>query len=264
MVTIKDVMIVMEKFAPISLAEDWDNCGLLVGDEKSTVRKLLIALEPSMIVIDDAINHDVDLIVTHHPLMLSKINRITTSTLEGQKLFKLIKNNIGLYAAHTNLDKAELGLNQYLSDSIGLINSRVLSKVQGESSELVGLGRIGELETEMTLENLGKRIQVLLDLDYLQYVGDKNRLVKKVALVTGSGLSELGKAISEGVDVFITGDIKYHNALYAKEMGVALIDGTHFGTENIVIKLLDNVLKKNFRHIEIILDTKSNNPIKNL
>lgn len=264
MVTLKDFMAVMDAFAPTNLAEDWDNCGLLVGDETKEIKKILIALEPSMLVIDDAIQNRVDLIVTHHPLMLNKINRITTKSLEGQKIMKLIKNDISLYAAHTNLDKAPLGLNQYLAEFIGLKNIEVLSPIPNEFNKVAGLGRIGDLELGLSLEELGRKIKSVLKLENLQFVGEKNKKVKKVALVTGSGLSELNKAIVEGADVFITGDLKYHNALYAKEMGIAILDATHFGSENIVITLLGNVLKQQFEHIEILLDTKSNNPIKNL
>ena len=257
-------MTVMERIAPINLAEDWDNCGLLVGDESKKVKKILITLEPTMMMIDEAIQNNVDLIIAHHPLMLNKINRITTSTLEGKKLIKLIRHEIGLYSAHTNLDKAPLGLNHYLAEIVGMVNSKPLTPIQGETDDSVGLGRIGELESEISLKALGKKLMTLLDIDSLQYVGDENKSIKKIALVTGSGLSELNQAIQEGADLFITGDIKYHGALYAKEMGMSLIDATHFGSENIVIKLLNNVLKEHFQHIEILLDTKSSNPIKNL
>lgn len=262
MVKIKDVMDIIEGLAPTYLAEDWDNCGLLVGDDTKEVNKIMVALEPSMMVINEAIQNKVDLLITHHPLMLSKINKITTASVEGKKLLKLIENNMGLYAAHTNLDKAPKGLNHYLAEAISLKNSKVLSPIPGEVNDKAGLGRIGDLETALTLEELGKKLQEILALKGLDYVGEKDRLVKKAALVTGSGLSELDKAIKQGADVFITGDIKYHNAVYAKEMGIALIDVTHFGSENLVVTLLGNVLNKQLQHIEILLDCKSYNPIE--
>lgn len=264
MAIIRDIMDLMEGFAPISLAESWDNCGLLVGDESKEVKKILVALEPSMATIDYAIEKNVDLLLTHHPLMLSKINRITAHDLEGQKLIKLINNHIDLYAAHTNLDKAPLGLNHFFATALGLNHIKVLSPISSDPFETSGLGRVGELEKAMTLEDFGKKVQDILNINYIQFVGDKKQLVKKIALVTGSGLSELDKAISNGADVFITGDIKYHNALYAKEIGIALIDATHFGSENIVVKLLGDILKNQVEHVEVIFDKYSSNPIENL
>ncbi|PKM95455.1 MAG: Nif3-like dinuclear metal center hexameric protein [Firmicutes bacterium HGW-Firmicutes-1] len=272
---IKDIMNIVEELAPIYLAEAWDNCGLLVGDERKEVKKLLVALEPSMENIDNAVKNDVDLIVTHHPLMMNKINKITSTTVEGEKLMKLIKNEIGLYCAHTNLDKAQEGLNFYLGKQLKLADIQVLS-IEKSYEQLnvnndqefsidyntMGLGVIGSLKEKLTLAQFSKDIQKLLKLDYIHYVGDKGRMIKKVAIVTGSGFSELDKAIIKGADVFITGDIKYHNAQYAKEAGIALIDATHFGSENIVVELLGNIFNNKLSDVEILLDYTAKNPIQ--
>lgn len=274
-IIIKDIIKIIEELAPLYLAETWDNCGLLVGDEKKAVKKLLVALEPSMEVIDEAIEKNIDLIVTHHPLMLNKINKITTNTIEGEKLIKLIRHEVALYSAHTNLDKAPEGLNFYLGKRLRLLDSRVLSidnstaKINSDNSssiclenKIMGLGVIGTLEEALTLEKLSENVQELLKLNYIHFVGDKGRIIKKVAIVTGSGFSELENAILQDADVFITGDIKYHNAQYANEIGIALIDATHFGSENIVVELLGNIFSKKLDDVEIFLDHKAKNPIQ--
>ncbi|PKM52362.1 MAG: Nif3-like dinuclear metal center hexameric protein [Firmicutes bacterium HGW-Firmicutes-7] len=269
---IKDIMAIIEELAPIHLAEAWDNCGLLVGDEKKEVKRLLIALEPSMEVIDEAVEKGIDLIVTHHPLMLNKLNKIISNNVEGRKLIKLIKNDIGLYSAHTNLDKAPNGLNFYLGRLLKLLDIKVLSPSSGENmhhynngleNHLMGLGVIGLLEKELTLEKLSKAVQRILGLEYIHFVGDKERVIRTVAIVTGSGISELDKAIIKGAEVLITGDIKYHNAQYANEVGISLIDATHFGSENIVVKLLGDIFSKKLKdEVEVLLDQKAQNPIQ--
>ena len=262
-VTVKDVMKIIEEFAPSQIAAEWDNCGLLVGDEKKAVKRILVALEPSQAVIEEAIKRKVEMLITHHPLMFHKINRITTSTKEGEKLILLIQNGISLFAAHTNLDQVSEGLNGQIVNLLEIENSQVLTKTKDmEGYQDIGFGRIGFLKKEQSLLTFLQFVKEKLKLEHIQYVGDLEKVIKKVAVVTGSGMSELDQAILEGADVLLTGDIKYHDAQYAKEAGISLVDGTHFSTEEIVKKLLYELLSSKLSDVEIILDEGEDNPLK--
>lgn len=262
-VTVLDVMRIMEEFAPSEIAAQWDNCGLLVGDERQEIKRILIALEPSQTVIEEAIEKKVQLLITHHPMMLNKINRITTSTKEGEKLISLVQNKISLFAAHTNLDQVPQGLNGQITKLLELENSRILTKTNMmEGDHEIGFGRIGYLKKEESLLDFLQMVKEKLKLDHLQYVGDLDVRIRKVAVVTGSGMGELDQAILEGADVLLTGDIKYHSARYAKEAGIALVDGTHFSTENIVRGLLYELLSSKLTDVEILLDEIDDNPLK--
>lgn len=255
-----EVIKVIEEFAPSRLAEPWDNCGLLVGDMQQEVDKILVALDPTVDIVNYAIENNVDMIITHHPIMMDKINKVTSSTIEGQKIINLLKNNISLFAAHTNLDRTIGGINDTFARQIGLSQVEILDI--DNLHNLFSYVRVGLLETPLTLKEYAIKIKDILNLSYIHTVGDNNKIIKKVAIVCGSGTSQLEKAISVGADVFVTGDVKYHVAQYAKEIGICLIDATHFGTENIVVKLLGQVLNEKIEGVEIILDNQLQNPIQ--
>ncbi len=261
MVRVKDITAMIEEIAPLRLAEEWDNCGLILGNEEAKVDKVLISLEATEEVVQYAVDNKIDMIITHHPLIFSKINRITNKTVEGRKILKLISKNINLYSAHTNLDKAKNGLNQLFAEKLNLQKICILDK-DADREYKTGFGRIGEMKKTLTLGRLMEELKEILDISSISYVGDLKLPVKKVAIVTGSGISELENAIEDKVDVLITGDIKYHSALYAKENKVALIDAGHFHSEKIVTELIKRILSPIEDKIEILQDTFSKNPIE--
>ncbi len=236
----------MNEIAPEYLGVSWDNIGLLVGNNKSIIKKVLIALDATDSVIDEAIENKIDLIITHHPLMINHIKRVTNETLNG-KLYKLIQNNIGLYSAHTNFDSATNGINDILVKLFGIKDVKVLdvtytSNENGENKDY-GLGRIGVLEEETTLLEYAKLVKEKLGLSTINVVGDLNRKIKKVALCSGNGSSFFEKAAQLKADVYISGDVKYHDALKALEMSMCWIDGTHYATENIAMPILKQYLE---------------------
>lgn len=242
-----DIIECMNEIAPICLAESWDNVGLLVGDKNSTVKKILVALDALNPVIDEAIAIGADLIITHHPIFLKGLSKINSDTLEG-KIYKLIKNNISVYSAHTNFDCAEGGTNDILAKLLSLQNIEILEQTYtinvGSQTKIYGIGRIGLLDKQITLLEFSKFVKQKLGLDNLNIVGDLSKPIKKVALCTGSGSEYLNTAIAKKADVYISGDIKYHIANDAKEIGIALIDGTHYATENIAMPVLKDYLQQ--------------------
>ncbi|MBP3915971.1 Nif3-like dinuclear metal center hexameric protein [Clostridium sp.] len=246
---VNDIIREMEKIAPTFLKEDFDNVGLMVGDREKSVKKILLALDCTLKVIEEAKRENVDLIITHHPLIFRKPSNITTDTLQGKKIIELIKNDISLYSSHTNLDSVENGLNHTIVSMLGFENSKILEKNKREES--AGLGRIVKFQEVITLEELVEKVKKSLKINNLRVVkGNDN--ISKIAIINGSGQDFIGKAVNLGVDTIITGDTTYHFASDYKEMGINIIDVGHFGSEQIVFFNVMEKLKEKFEDIDFI------------
>lgn len=256
----------MNELAPEYLAEDWDNVGLLVGNKYSTVKKVLVALDCINSVIDEAIQIGANLIVTHHPLIFKSIKKINSDTLNG-RIYKLIQNNINLYSAHTNFDITEGGTNDILANKLGLKNIEILD-ITNEGSKQYGIGRIGVLDKDITFLEYAKSIKQILNLPSMNIIGDINKKIKKVALCTGSGSEYLVKAYDKCADLYISGDVKFHDAQKAQELGICWIDATHYASENIAMPILAQYLQKqsqlNNWQIEIFVSNINGQPFKNI
>jgi len=254
---LKDVISKLESEYPITLKESWDNCGLMVGNLDSIVSKVLITLDVTDSVIDEAIKKETELIISHHPLIFKPLKNITTDTKLGEKIHKLIHNNISVYSMHTNLDIAEGGLNDYI---FKLLNVKDIKKISDEEygNEFV---RYGKLDDEYSLDEFVCLVKKKLKLKNLSVISNKmSKKIKKVAVCTGSGGSFISVAQKLGVDCYITGDIKYHEALSCIEDNFTVIDAGHFGTEIIVMDLLQDFLKDKLR-VEVLKSNKNTNPI---
>ncbi len=237
----RDIMWLMEDLAPTSYAEEWDNPGLNVGDPDAEISKILIALDATEAVIDEAVEKGANLIITHHPLLFNAIKKINYDKPDGRKIMKLIKNNIGQFAAHTNLDIAKGGTNDRLADIIGLKDVKPLIAGPDEGT---GMGRYGVIDEDITMGMLAVRIKEALDLDAVRVTGNMSRKVKKIGLCTGSGAEFISEAARLKCDVFVTSDVKYPAAMEALESGISVIDATHYATENIIVPVLAAYLKK--------------------
>ena len=250
-IRVKDIVAYMESFAPSLLKEDYDNVGLLVGNFEEKVTKVLVGLEVTHELIEEAIAEKCNLILVHHPLIFKPIYRMIEGEPLGDKLIKLVRHHISLYVAHTNLDKTSGGLNDFLA-----------KKLQLSQIETATFIRTGQVKKQ-NLENFIDHAKEVLGLEYVAYVGNLKQTVEKVGLCTGSGMSLLKEAIEAKVHVFLTGDIKYHEALDALEQGICLIDAGHFGTEVIVKELFEEKLKEGFgNQLEVYSFQGEKNPIQ--
>jgi dinuclear metal center YbgI/SA1388 family protein len=250
-ICVADIVRLVEKIAPPVLAESWDNCGLQVGDRKWPVKKVWVALDPLSCVIDAAVGQDVDLIITHHPLIFKPLYNIDLERPEGQIIATALNKRMAIYAAHTNLDSAAEGINAVLARKIGL--DRLIPLVPAESSHLsvepvssttspMGMGRIGRLNPSMTVAELAQRIKRQLRIVNVKVAGRADMLVGKVAVCSGSGGGLLDNFLASEAEVFVTGDIRYHDARTVEDAGRALIDMGHFASEHIMIDALCNLL----------------------
>lgn len=236
----KDIIKQLETIAPVHYAEKLDNVGLIVGDEEQEVHKVLIALDPSTEVIEQAIEQQCDMIITHHPLIFSPMKKITNNDFIGKRILSMMNNSIVYYAMHTNMDIAIMA--DESATMIGLKDTVPLEQV--DSSDLqVGIGRFGNLTREMSLLELAKEVKKQFHLEDVRVVGDLKRDIRTVAISTGSGEDFIENAILMGADVLITGDIRHHKALDAIERNLSIIDAGHYGTERFMVEWLAAHLK---------------------
>lgn len=319
-ITVKDIIKIMNKIAPVEFAESWDNPGLQVGNPNRNVNSILIALDVTIDVVKEAISKNVNMIITHHPLLFKSLKCIDTSTEKGQIIELLISNNIAAFAAHTNLDTVENGVNDALASVLNLKNCKgmvpgyihklyklvvtieekyeklvkdklnfnkiiyinknnkkylnleftgkqeeiykakkeILKHINDATFECYELqfdakqemmGRIGSLEKELTAKDALKYIKEKLQLKVLKYAGNTNKMVKTIGVLGGSGVGFAKFAQKNGVDLYLTADLKYHDAQDAAGSGLLIVDGGHFYTENVIVKPLAKILKSEFKKL---------------
>ena len=251
MAKVIDVLNYLESIAPSSMAEEWDNVGLLCGRKEKQVRRVLVALDPFRNVIDEAIAQQTDLIVTHHPLIFrEKIMAVNEETETGRCLLTLMENGIAAINAHTNLDMAPGGVNDTLAAVLGLREIRNVEPV-GYSAELgeYGLLRMGTV-AEQSLETFLAQVKKNLKCDGLRYVNG-GKPVCNVAVGGGSCASEMHQVLRAGCDTFVTADVKYNQFRSAYEAGLNMIDAGHFHTENPVVAVLAEKLQAKFPEVEV-------------
>lgn len=250
---------IMESFCPLDIAEDWDNCGIQVNCRNNRVNKVLVSLEITNSVIDEAIEEKVDLILTHHPLLFSGIRNIDHNKVIGNYIYRLIQEDISVYACHTNFDKLEGGNNDYIGSLLELNNIRVFEQNNG-------FCRKGDTPFETTLmEVIHKAAEAFnIDQKHFRYVGDPTRPIETIGWCSGAGAEFINDAFKEGCDLFITGDLKYHDAQNAKEMGICVLDAGHYGSEKIFTENMAEILKNHceYEDIEIIQSMCNINPFE--
>jgi len=244
MVSVQEVMDIMEELAPRAYAEAWDNPGLLVGSPAQETARIVVCLDVSDAVVQFAVENDAHLIVSHHPMIFHAMKQIHTDTPLGGRIAELLKYDIAVFAAHTNLDIAEGGVNDVLAKAVGLEKlTHFVVEGQDESGESYSLGRVGELAEPMTIATFAAQVRDALPTAHVRYVSAGARPVQRVALCSGSGAEYIARAAAMGADAYLTGDVRYHDAQHAVELGLHVIDAGHFGTEFPVVAVLKKKLE---------------------
>ena len=360
----KEIFNMMEKWAPQHLAYDWDNVGLQIGSERQKTTKVITSLDVTEKVVDEAIDKGANLIIAHHPLFFKVTKQINMDEWKGELIQKIVKNDISIYATHTNFDIANGGMNDILCDKLSIQKREIIEKTYSEKlfklivyvpeddvetvhqalgdagaghignyshcafkspgvgtfkpeegtnpyiggindqtfvnefklemvlkgteiSQIIsvlknvhpyeevaydliqlnndgpefGLGRIGNLEISMSLQSLISKIKSLFNPNQLRYVGDLNKEIKKVAIIAGSGEKFIEKVIKKGADVFITGDVTFHQAQEAAEMGLAIIDPGHY-VEEVIKESIQQYLQKHFPSVTFLSSSINTDPFQ--
>ena len=247
MATVNDIYAQLCALAPLELQMDFDNSGFLLGHGGQTVRKALLALDVTTEVVDEAIALGAELIISHHPVIFNAVKAITDGSPDGAKLLRLIENRVAVISMHTNLDIAQGGVNDVLLAALGASSEGALDKD--------GCGRVGALKEAMPMPEFMSLCKVALGTGGLRYY-DSGRAVRQIAVMGGSGGDCVRDAFNLGCDTYVTADIKYHQFLEAKELGLNLIDADHFGTENPVIPTLADLLSAHFDDVQFIVSKR--------
>ena len=243
MSTVKDVYSFLDNVAPFSTSAPWDNTGLLVGNENSEVKKVMLSLDVTAEVIEQAIKENVDLVITHHPLIFESVKSVTADTL----LYNAVTSGISFISSHTCLDIAKDGVNDCLAKTVGLKNLKTVE-------ENVFL-KIGGIE-EKTEDEFVSLLKEKLSCNVLYNSTGNN--IKRVAFCSGSGGDLFALAKECGADALLTGEAKYHEFLDASFNNITIFACGHFETEIIVIDTLKEKLEKEFKNIEFLKANQKN------
>ena len=234
---LKEIAECIEQSFPKFFAMERDNVCILVGDENKEINKILVCCDVDESVVKEAAQKGADLIISHHPLMFFPINHLNEDNPEQRTLRLLIKNDICLYTAHTNLDVGLGGINDYMAELLGLVDTEVIDYVCDYEGKKHGYGRFSVLREDMTLREILRKCREVFNLDGCRYVGELDDKIRTVAINTGGGAGIMDLCFALKADLFITGDVKYNPARDAYERGMDVIDIAHYDTEKITMDL---------------------------
>jgi dinuclear metal center YbgI/SA1388 family protein len=276
--TVAKIIQIMDQLAPPLLAEEWDNVGLQIGDPRQPAGRIWVALDPSPEVVKAACQKKVDLLVTHHPLIFRPLTSIDFETPGGSIIQMATHHQLAIFSAHSNLDIVQDGVNDVLAQRLGLRNLAVLQPIQarerakenmtsltGDETEF-GIGRIGTLTRAGSLKSLVTMVKKRLKLDFVKVSGDLEMKVTRVAICSGSGSSLMQAFLSSKAQVYISGDIHYHNAREAETANRGIIDIGHFPSEHLMVEVLaqqlENIISKAGIEAEIMACTIEKDPFR--
>lgn len=259
-----NIVDILSGLSPEKYACDWDNVGLLVGRKNHDIKKILVALDASKEVIDYGVKNKVDMLVTHHPMIFSSVKQVNEDNLTGEKILTLAENGICYYAMHTNFD-AVGGMAQLAagSDYMNLSDVTPIELCDNEDKE--GMGRYGKLPSPMTARQVCAYVKEKFHLDFVLLYQEKNqckRVFDRIAIMPGAGKSEMQMVHERGYDLYLTGDFGHHSGMDAIDMGMTIIDATHYGLEHIFIDYIASYLREHVTSEVKVLSVDTGCPIK--
>lgn len=252
--TCKEFIPFLEVMAPKKYAAGWDNVGLLLGREDKEIHKIMIAVDATDAVIDQAIRAGVDLLLTHHPMIFKPLNRICSNHFIGKRALNLLQEDICYYAMHTNFDV--MGMADCAAEKIHLQNSQVLEVTFEDVKEKEGYGRYGQLPREMSLLECANMVKDAFGLENVIVYGEPERRLETAAISPGSVKSVVSFAVNAGVDVLISGDVDHHTGIDLLEQGVAVIDAGHYGLEYIFVEYMKKYIESKLPSMIIETEVK--------
>lgn len=256
---VSDLVAFLEAFAPPSLAEDWDNVGLILGRLSDPVAKVMTCLTLTPDVAAEALQQEADCIVTHHPVLFRPVQQLTSATAEGAMLLDLMRGAVAVYSPHTSFDSAPAGINQQLAEQLGAHSVRPL-RPRDDNLEL-GAGRYGDLAAPVRLDDFAQRVRKLLPAPHLQAVGDAGQSVRRVAVACGAAAEFMTDAVRCECDVLVTGEARFHECLQARTLDIALIVAGHYATERPAVESLAEVLQQRFSQLHVWASAVERDPI---
>lgn len=281
----------LEKIFPLELAESWDNVGLLLGDRRREIKRVLACLTIDRAVVDEAVAAGVDCVVSHHPFPFRAAKRWTFDTTDGEILSKLLGAQIAVYSPHTAHDSALFGINRQLAAGLGLRDVRPLipgtlaatqdaldglapsvaeevahdfasGDAKTASAPLLGTGRIGRFEKSRSFAQLIEQVKDMLQISTLAAVGDDQKPIRNVAIGCGAADDFIGNAADAGADALLLGEARFHACLEARARGLGLILAGHYATERFAACILADRIARKFPELSVKASAKESDPIR--
>lgn len=240
---LKEIISYLETLSPVSYAEDWDNVGLLLGDDEQEIQHIMIALDATDDVVEQAIEQNADLLLTHHPMIFQARKQINTHSMIGRRIWKLATHRISCYAMHTNFD-IKGGMAELAAARLGLLDTMPLQVTVQENGTLEGIGRVGILPKTMKVSEVAQVVKEKFALENVTIYGDVQKNVSRIAISPGSGKSEVRFALEAEAELLITGDIGHHEGIDAVDEGLIIMDATHYGLEHIFVEYMADYLNQ--------------------
>ena len=254
---VSEIYTYIDSFAPFSAQEKWDNSGLLTGSMNKKVSKVLVTLDITNEVADEAAEIGAELIIAHHPVIFKPLYSLS----ENEPSCKLLKSGISAICVHTPYDVAEGGMSDILMNLVGFEKSEGILEITGQRNKSYGFGTIGVASQEYQADELAKKLKNILGCTVVRYT-DGGKPIKKAAFCTGSGGNLIEAALNQGADAYITSEVKHDQWLLAKQRGISVFDCGHFHTENIGMIRLCKMLAADFSNIEFVMSEVNKDPVK--
>lgn len=260
--TVQDIVQAIETVAPKPLQESYDNSGMQVGCLSAEVDSALLCIDITEAVIDEAIEAGIKLVISHHPLIFQGIKSLTGKSYIERAIIKALKHDIVLYSAHTNLDNAENGVNFAIADKLNLKNVSILEQ-KPNVGVVAGAGIIGSLAAPMEYLDFLNCLKTTFHCGGIQYSMPLGRKVERVAICGGSAGFLIPQAIAAGADVYVTGEIKYHD-YFGNDEQIMLVNIGHYESEQFTTELIGSIIKEKYPAFEIRFTKVNTNPINYL
>lgn len=254
---VSEIYTYIDSYAPFSTQEKWDNSGLLTGSMNKKVSKVLVTLDITNEVADEAAEIGAELIIAHHPVIFKPLYSLS----ENEPSCKILKSGISAICVHTPYDVAEGGMSDILMNLVGFEKSEGILEITGQRNKSYGFGTIGVASQEYQADELAKKLKNILGCTVVRYT-DGGKPIKKAAFCTGSGGNLIEAALNQGADAYITSEVKHDQWLLAKQRGISVFDCGHFHTENIGMIRLCKMLAADFSNIEFVMSEVNKDPVK--
>lgn len=260
-VRVKEITDCLESIAPLSWQESYDNAGLIVGNKDMECTGVLVCLDVFASTIQEAIDKGCNMVVSHHPFVFRAMKKFADNSETVQILNLAIKNDIAIYATHTNMDSASTGVNFMLANALGLTNISKLQSEDHSEAGYLGCGAVGELKQKTRARDFLLEVKKKLNLDAIRYIGDLDKEIRKIGICGGSGAGFMDYAIEKECDCYLTGDIKYHEFL-SSESRIILADIGHYESEQFIKQRIIEIISKNFSNFARLFDSEQRNRVK--
>ena len=261
-----DVTQILEQLAPLSLAEDYDNVGLIIGESHRAVNGILTTLDITHAVLREALELGANLIVSHHPVWFRARKNLQGDDFTSELVLFAIRNELSIYASHTNLDSVGAGVNHAFVEKLQLQNSKILSphsqSVDPSSDCQTGLGMIGDLTVEHTISEFLTLVKNSFHCSVIRHSYATKTKIKRVAVCGGAGSFLLQDAIKQEADAFITSDVTYHKFFDAEIKGILYLDIGHYESEQFTALVLAEYLSKHLPNVRVQATTINTNPVR--